>query len=534
MTRSLRIPTFVAYLALRAFPALAAAESGATEPYAQHLLRWQVREARAIAEDAVRERRLPADLFALAQVRFFEARYADALELLREAKSKASLGPSGAKFERHVHSVWRTASQYSNVDSAHFSLRFDATRDRVLVEPALECLEKAYDAIGEDLGFVPEGKAVVEICPNAGSFAVATTLAKEDIDRSGTIAICKFNRVVITSPRVTLHGYGWQDTLCHEYVHYVLMKKTGNRVPLWLHEGIAKYEETRWRSSRVGPLPPLLASLLAEAVETDALVSFDRMHPTFAKLDGRDASLAFAQVSSMLSMIVQEKGLRGLRLMLDALRDGQSPDQALRRVMGVDVKAFEARWLMGIKRQKLVRLEGLALWQPRLKRHPEGKDRQSDDVEALQDAVSKRAADLVRLGDLLRGEHRPKAAVAEYRKADAAAGVLSPIIRTRLAFAHVENHDLAAAAAALATVQKVYRDYQPAAALSGAIHLRQRAYPQAVADLKHAVAINPFDYVARATLAEAYQQTGQRRLEQEQRQAIQLILRKENPKTHEQ
>ena len=517
------------FLVLRALAALA----GAPEQCAERLFQWRVRDARAIAEKAVQaHNRRAADLFALAQVRFFEARYADALELIREAKSKAQIGPRGTEFERRVRSVWSAASGYSTVNSAHFSLRFDPAKDRVLVEPALDCLEKSYQAIGEDLGFKPEGGVVVEISPSADSFAVASTLRKEDIDRSGTIAICKFNRIVITSPRMTLHGYGWQDTLCHEFVHYVLMKKTNNTVPLWLHEGIAKYEETRWRSAQASRLTPLSASLLAEAVETNALVSFEKMHPTFAKLDGREASLAFAQVSSMVSMIVRDKGLRGLRLMLDALRDGQSPDQALRLVMGVDVEGFHAAWLKHVKRQRLRRIDGLAVLRPRLKRHPDGRDRQVEDIEALREAVSKRAADFTRLGDLLRSESRPKAALLEYQKADAAAAIMSPVIRTRIAFAHVENHNFTDAAQVLTTVQRAYPDYQPAAALLGSLHFQQRAYPQAIEALEHAVAINPFDYVSRSTLAEAYKRTGQLRLAQKEKEAIVLILPKETPKPH--
>ena len=141
------------------------------------------------------------------------------------------------------------------------------------------------------------------------------------------------------------YDYRWRDTLCHEYVHYVLMKKTGNRVPLWLHEGIAKFEETRWRSAQGGRLPPVMASLLADGVENSELVTFERMHPTFAKLDGQEATLAFAQVSTMVEMLVAKEGLEGLRALLDELRAGQSVDAALDQVTGGGVERFQAKWL---------------------------------------------------------------------------------------------------------------------------------------------------------------------------------------------
>ena len=491
------------------------------------LFQWRVGEARAVAEKAVEERnRYPADLFTLAQVRFFEARYQEALDLMREAKGKARFGKKGDKFEHHVEAVCRTASTYTNTDSPHFSLRFDQRKDAVLVEPALVCLEKAYRAVGEDLGFEPDERIIVEIWPDGDSFASATTLSKDDIDRSGTIAICKFNRLMITSPRVTLHGYRWQDTLCHEYVHYVLMKKTRNRTPLWLHEGIAKYEETRWRSPKGGRLDPLYASLLAEALRKDALVSFEKMHPTFAKLSGREASLAFAQVGTMVDLIVEKKGLRGLRRILDALRDGYSTDDAFRLATGVDVAGFQEVWLKHVKGRKLTPVAGLAAYGPRLKRHPDGKAREGEDIEELQTSLSKPVADYVLLGDMLRKENRPKAAVLEYQKADTAAGTLSPIIRTRIAFAHAESHDFPAAEKAVADVQKAYPSYQPALAILGSIHYRQRAYAKAVDALEEAIAINPFDFVSRSTLVDAYERTGQVTLAQKQKEAIRLILRR--------
>ena len=42
-------------------------------------------------------------------------------------------------------------------------------------------------------------------------------------------------------------GYDWLDTVSHEYVHLVVSRKSRNTVPIWMHEGLAKYLESRWR-----------------------------------------------------------------------------------------------------------------------------------------------------------------------------------------------------------------------------------------------------------------------------------------------
>ena len=53
---------------------------------------------------------------------------------------------------------------------------------------------------------------------------------------SGTIAVCKYHRLMIISPLAAANGYSWADTLAHElFIRY--LKKSRNKVPIWLHEG---------------------------------------------------------------------------------------------------------------------------------------------------------------------------------------------------------------------------------------------------------------------------------------------------------
>jgi hypothetical protein len=39
-----------------------------------------------------------------------------------------------------------------------------------------------------------------------------------------------------------MHGYRWLDAISHEYMHYLIVKLTANKAPIWFHEGLAKYE----------------------------------------------------------------------------------------------------------------------------------------------------------------------------------------------------------------------------------------------------------------------------------------------------
>ena len=66
----------------------------------------------------------------------------------------------------------------------------------------------------------------------------------------GTVAVAKWGRVTLLSPRATPYGYVWRDTVAHELTHLAVTRASGDRAPLWLQEGVAKYEESRWRPSK--------------------------------------------------------------------------------------------------------------------------------------------------------------------------------------------------------------------------------------------------------------------------------------------
>ena len=84
------------------------------------------------------------------------------------------------------------------------------------------------------------------------------------------------------SPGSLVRGFNWMDTLSHEYVHYLLTKKSRNRLPLWMHEGIAKYLETQWRGENQY-LSPIMETVLFNALKNDYRIPLEAMMPSLAK-----------------------------------------------------------------------------------------------------------------------------------------------------------------------------------------------------------------------------------------------------------
>ena len=131
----------------------------------------------------------------------------------------------------------------------HFVVWHTPGKDELLAPYALDALEKALAALGDDFGWRPTEPVRVEIYPEVADLARVSTLTLKEIETSGTIALCKYNRLMIVSPRALVAGYPWLDTLNHEYTHFVVSRVSHNTVPIWLHEGLAKFEERRWRGA---------------------------------------------------------------------------------------------------------------------------------------------------------------------------------------------------------------------------------------------------------------------------------------------
>jgi hypothetical protein len=95
--------------------------------------------------------------------------------------------------------------------------------DAVLADYGLDTLEAAATALcGRSRLFEPARPIAVDILRNSSDLATMTTLSEDEIERTGTVAVSKWSRIMLTSPRAMRLGYEWQDSLSHEFVHYVV------------------------------------------------------------------------------------------------------------------------------------------------------------------------------------------------------------------------------------------------------------------------------------------------------------------------
>ncbi|OHC05679.1 MAG: hypothetical protein A2Z57_10755 [Planctomycetes bacterium RIFCSPHIGHO2_12_39_6] len=279
------------------------------------------------------------------------------------------------------------------------------------------------------------------------------------------------------------------------------MKKTYNRVPIWLHEGIAKYEENRWLENITPKLPVSLENLMAEAIEKDYFITFEQMHPSLAKLKKReDTALAFAEVFTVIDYIFNRGGYPLLISILDGIKNGKSTEDAVSATIGASFSEFEKNWLQELKQKNFRRIHGIQILPTKLKES----STVVDDVESVAEIEVKDARKYAILGDLLRHEGLHGAAIVEYEKAFKKAGNISPQIQNKLATAYIMDTQYTKAEEILKIALEYYPEYTTTYISLGELYQRKGEYDAAIEILSQANHINPFNPIIHKNLALLY------------------------------
>ena len=191
----------------------------------------------------------------------------------------------------------------------------------------------------------------VEIFPRQQDFAVRTFGMPGG---DGFLGVCFGNVVTANSPASQGENpANWQSVLWHEFCHVVTLRKTSNKMPRWLSEGISVYEErqadSRWGQS----MNPRYREMIVggQLTPVSQLSAAFLQPPSPLHLD-----FAYFESSLVVEYIVARHGLEVLKRILSDLGDGLSIETALGRNVGSPVN-LDAEFEKYAREQA----EGLAL-----------------------------------------------------------------------------------------------------------------------------------------------------------------------------
>ena len=226
-------------------------------------------------------------------------------------------------------------------------VRIQNSRDRVLVPLIAEVADRARFVIGQHLHVELPRPLRIELVSDLISLSYLTGLPLEAAETTGTVAIARWGKVTMLSPRATREGYPWQDTLAHEIAHLTVTRQSGDEAPLWLQEGIAKREETAWRSPRLLDDSHSARRLARRALLEGRSVGIERLGASIAlQPTPQAAATAYAEVQSFHEFLIGQIGEAALRLFLFDLRGlgGIASNSAMRSVTGYDLDEWIVRW----------------------------------------------------------------------------------------------------------------------------------------------------------------------------------------------
>lgn len=362
----------------------------------------------------------------------------------QRAKACARATAAGLVVEDKARGIW---------------LRLQDEADRVFAPFVFQVAAQARDRIGAELGVELPRPLRIDMVRDLFSLAAVTGLPLEAAETTGTLAVARFGRIIILSPHATRSGYRWEDTLAHELTHLLVTRATRDRAPLWLQEGVAKREETRWREPRPFDPEDWAEETAARALRHGRQIGIDKLGPSIAMLPTPEAAAtAYAEVQSFIGYFIHEQGEAALRLLFVDLKglSLEDPSAALRSVSGYDLAGWNLRWQKSLLESSHGLAPPAALAPP-----PRGYDPRD---------LSRR----MRLGDLLLSSGFGTEAALTLGPGISGS---EPVYRARVARAELARHDPAQASARLGAETEIDDLYGPWFGLHG--RLLEKSDPRA-------------------------------------------------------
>jgi len=345
----------------------------------------------------------------------------------------------------------------------------------------------------DELGVAPVDKIRVEIWTTKPQFAMATTIEDTVLEKSGTVGLCKFNRIMMLSPEATPLGFRWRDTLAHEYTHYCINRLSMGNCPLWLHEGTARFFETAWRMQSPNYLTPFSINILAKATVSNNLIPFAKMAPSLIYLKDQDQiALAFAEVSEAVAYLRENFGAPALKEIISEMAVSQEND-AFKSVLGMTLKKFSQLYVDHLKK---------AIFQETKGAFNELSTITSGLTE--NDFIGADVKNVIKIADEMRLTRRYAPAVEEYLKA-LKIEPNNPVICVKLAKAYVGLKRDKDAISVLRDAIEANPNYVTPYQVLGEVYFNEHKYVEAVDALEESMAINPYNtqssyYLARSCL----------------------------------
>ena len=255
-----------------------------------------------------------AGTFALLGLAYYNTdRLADAVSAFKQSVALRPIDWVQRVLQRTQHEL-EVQGNFNQSDSWHFTLRYEGSQTPLTLQrDLLDTLENQYRDLTSQFNYTPGENISVILYTNTQFFDVtqAPSWAGGVNDGKLRIPISGVNGMTPELQHVLKHE------LTHSFVHLI----TRGNCPSWLNEGLAQLMEPR-TTDYYGPQ-------LARMFQAKKEIPFGYLDGPFARLNARQAIVAYTEALLAVEYLRQSWGRDGLQRILQRLADGESPDSAL-------------------------------------------------------------------------------------------------------------------------------------------------------------------------------------------------------------
>ena len=188
-----------------------------------------------------------------------------------------------------------------------------------------------------DLGISIEEKTRVYIAPSLSEYEKIQPDAGVPVWSIG-VAYPSLNLIILKSPRAQKLGHiDLKKVFKHELTHIILGRafKGQEKIPQWLHEGLAMYISREWSFNR--------ASTMTKAVLTNTLIPLSSITHSFP-VEAEKASLAYSESFYLISFLISKYGRDNFHRFIKTYIEEGDLQKSLLDVYGVRWGNFEENW----------------------------------------------------------------------------------------------------------------------------------------------------------------------------------------------
>ncbi|MCK4995231.1 MAG: hypothetical protein KAS13_09350 [Candidatus Omnitrophica bacterium] len=232
-----------------------------------------------------------------------------------------------------------TERNFSIKELEHFKLKFKGIDKQDLAEEVAEILRNAYREVGQDYNLYPRATVLVVIYPR-------NKLKK--LDYFPDWAAGTYDGKIRFRENLIENKTYMKAVLYHEYTHVLVRILGGDKVPLWLNEGLAEYSAKKFKTPEMRKARKML---LIKFFKNKTFFSIDRLGGMdlnrLSSLSPNRIELVYAQSESFINYLINRSSLHDMKTLLEHLKKGDSIYKAVKDVLFVDLDVLERDWKSG-------------------------------------------------------------------------------------------------------------------------------------------------------------------------------------------